>query len=179
MTGGPRTESHRVQDRKTPLRRLRIFPIGSAAAVLFLAPAIGPAPADAQVLNLLRAIGDGGSWVALPVEEGRASYRSPALPVAGIAVRGCVRIWSGNKGTWTLRAQDLMGEAKLAVTTEPDKPVKFDYKAGLQAQLELEVEWSESGDTELYLWVGLALQRDPPPEDGEEEERDICVPPPP
>lgn len=179
MTGGPRTESHCVQDRKTPLRRLRIFPIGSAAAVLFLAPALAPSPADAQVLNLLRAIGDGGSWVKLPVEEGRASYRSPALPVAGIAVNGCVRVWVGNKGAWTLRAQDLLGEAKLAVTTEPDKPVKFEFKAGFQAQLDLEVEWSESGDTDLYLWVGLALKQDPPPEESEEDERDICEPPPP
>lgn len=152
-----------------------------AAVVLSLALTSGAAPADAQVLNLLRAIGDGGSWVQLPVEAGRAAFRSPALPVGGIAVKGCVRIWRGNTGSWTLRARDLAGDAKLAVTTEPDKPVKFEYKAGFQAQLDLEVEWSESGDTDLYLWVGLALQEDPSEKEKEkeEDERDICQPPPP
>ena len=96
-------------------------------------------------------------------------------------MKGCVRIWRGNTGSWTLRARDLAGDAKLAVTTEPDKPVKFEYKAGFQAQLDLEVEWSESGDTDLYLWVGLALQEDPSEEEKEkeEDERDICQPPPP
>lgn len=163
-----------MQDRKTPLRRLRIIPIGSAAAVLFLAPAIGPAPADAQILELLRAINNGGSWINLEVKEGRAEYRSPVFPVAGMAVRGCVKIWDGNPGSWTLRAKDLLGEAELEVKTDSGKPVRFDYKGGLQAQLDLEVEWSEPGDTTLYVWVGVSLKAE-----RDEEERDICEPPPP
>lgn len=159
-------------------RRRRVLSCGSAAALLLLATALAPTPAEAQVLNLLRAVSNGGSWVKLPVEEGRATYRSPALPVAGIAVDGCLRIWSGNSGSWTIRAQDLLGDAKLAVTTAPDKPVKFDYKAGFQAQLDVEVEWSESVDTDLYMWVGLALQEDPSDKEDADEKRDICEPPP-
>lgn len=168
-----------MRDRKTRQRRCRAFSFGSAAGFLFLAATLSPAPAEAQVVNLLRAIGNGGSWVKLPVEEGRATYRSPALPVAGIAVNGCVRIWSGNRGSWTIRARDLLGETRLAVTTEPDKPVKFDYKAGFQAQLDVEVEWSEPGDTDLYVWVGLALQEEEPDKEDEDDKRDICEPPPP
>lgn len=167
-----------MHDRKRRQRRHRLLSVGTAAALLLLAAAFSPARAEAQILNLLRAISDGGSWVKLPVEEGRATYQSPTLPVAGIAVRGCVRIWSGNTGSWTLRARDLQGEARLAVTTEPDKPVSFDYKAGFQAQLDLEVEWSESGDTDLYIWVGLALQEEEPNEEDEDDRRDICQPPP-
>ncbi len=139
-----------------------------------LALLCSPTRAEAQVRQLLRAINDGGSWVKLPVEEGRAEYRSPVFPVAGMAVNGCVKIWDGNPGSWTLRARDLLGDAQLEATTESDKPVKFQYKGGFQAQLDLVVEWSEPGDTTLYLWVGVSLQ-----EERDEDERDICEPPPP
>ncbi len=154
-------------------RRRRIRAIGGAAALISLALLCGPAPAQAQVLQLLRAINDGGSWIKLPVEEGRAEYRGPVFPVAGMAVKGCVKIWDGNPGSWTLHARDLLGDAELEVTTESDKPVKFDYKGGLQAQLDLVVEWSEPGDTDLYLWIGVLLQQEE-----DDDERDICEPPP-
>ena len=146
---------------------------GIATAALSLALLCGAKPAEAQVLGLLRAINDGGSWIKLPVEEGRAEYRSPVFPVAGMAVKGCVKIWDGNPGSWTLRARDLLGDEKLEVTTDSDKPVRFDYKGGLQAQLDLVAEWSEPGDTTLYIWVGVSLT-----EEKDDEERDICEPPP-
>ena len=132
-----------------------------------------PAAAQAQVLDLLRAINDGGSWIKLTVEDGRAEFKSPVLPVAGLSVNGCLKIWDGNPGSWTLRARDLLGNAKLDVTTVSEKPVRFDYKGGMQAQLDLAVEWSESGETTLYLWVGVSLR------EAGDEERDICEPPPP
>lgn len=154
-------------------RHCRASSLGGAAAALSLALLCGPAPAEAQVLGLLRAINDGGSWINLEVKEGRADYRSPVFPVAGMAVKGCVKIWDGNPGSWTLRAKDLLGEAELEVTTDSAKPVRFDYKGGLQAQLDLEVEWSEPGGTTLYIWVGVSLK-----EEQDEEERDICEPPP-
>ena len=131
------------------------------------------APADAQVLALLRAIGEGGSWVKLPVENGRAEYRSPVFPVAGMAVNGCVKVWDGNPGSWTIRARDLLGETELEATTDREEPVRFQYEGGLQAQLDLVVEWSEPGSTTLYLWVGVSLQ-----DQKDEDERDICEPPP-
>lgn len=149
------------------------MPFGGAAAALSIVLLCGAAPAEAQVLELLRAINNGGSWIKLEVEEGRAEYRSPLFPVAGMAVNGCVKIWDGNQGSWTLRAKDLLGDDELEVTTDSDKPVRFDYKGGLQAQLDLQVEWSEPGDTTLYLWIGVSFQ-----DKQDDEERDICEPPP-
>ena len=144
-----------------------------AAALACLALIFAPARAGAQVSQLLRAISDGGSWIRLPVEKGRAEYRSPVLPVAGLTVRGCVKIWDGNPGSWTLRARDLLGDAELDVTTESQEPVKFDYQGGFRAQLDVVVEWSEPGDTTLYLWIGVSR-----PEEEDAGERDICQPPP-
>ena len=146
--------------------------MGALAALSPLLP-FGPAPAEAQILQLLRAVNDGGSWIKLEVEDGRAEFKSPVLPVAGMAVNGCVKVWDGNPGSWTLRARDLLGEEKLEVTTESDEPVRFDYQGGLRAQLELEVEWSEPGATTLYLWIGVSLP------EREDDGRDICEPPPP
>ena len=144
------------------------------AAILFVASLFSPASGEAQVLGILSAVSNGGSWVNLTVEGGRAEYRSPVLPVAGMAVNGCILVWAGHSGSWTVRAKDLLGEEMLEVTTESGKPVKFDYRAGLQAQLDLVVEWSEPKDTTLYLWVGVSLQ------DNKEKsgDRDICEPPP-
>ena len=162
-----------MRQAKANVRWCRAISFVGAAAALSLALLCGAKPTEAQVLGLLRAINDGGSWIKLPVEDGRAEYRSPVFPVAGMAVKGCVKIWDGNPGSWTLRAKDLLGDAELEVTTDSDKPVRFDYKGGLQAQLDLVAEWSEPGDTTLYIWVGVSLN-----EEKDDEERDICEPPP-
>ena len=162
-----------MRQAKARARCCRAISLGGAAAALSLALLCTPARADAQVLQLLRAINDGGSWIKLPVEDGRAEYSSPVFPVAGMTVKGCVKVWDGNPGSWTLRARDLLGDAELEATTESDKPVRFDYEGGLQAQLDLVVEWSEPGDTTLYLWIGVSLT-----EEKDDEERDICEPPP-
>ena len=150
---------------------------------VFLAAFLLPtAPADAQLVQLLKAIGNGGSWINLPVEKGRASLRSPIVPLAGMAFNGCLHVWSGHTGEWTMRAEDTLGGEKLEVVAEPGKPVRFDYKAGLRAQLDLNVEWSEPRDTTLFMWIGLARgKKEDEKGDGEEEKegRDICRPPPP
>ena len=162
-----------MRQAKAHVRWCRAISFVGAAAALSLALLCGAKPAEAQILELLRAINDGGSWIKLPVEDGRAEYRSPVFPVAGMTVKGCVKVWDGNPGSWTLRARDLLGDEKLEVTTDSDKPVRFDYKGGLQAQLDLVAEWSEAGNTTLYLWVGVSLN-----EEKDDEERDICEPPP-
>ena len=51
-----------------------------------------------------------------------------------------------------------MGDDELDITAVPGAPVKFDYKAGFQAQLDVNIEWSEPRDTTLFMWVGLAVQ---------------------
>lgn len=147
------------------------FALGLAVAALSGALAL-PAPAEGQIAQVLKAVNSGGSWIQLPVEAGRASYRSSAFPLAGMAFDGCVRIWERHSGSWTISARDAMGDARLDVTTAPGEPVRFDYKAGFQAQLEVDVEWSEPRDTTLFVWVGVSTAMN------QDADRDICQPPP-
>lgn len=142
--------------------------------LLALAVWFSPAPAEGQVFQLLKAVGNGGSWINLPVKKGRASLRSPVLPLAGLSINGCLHVWRRHSGSWTIRATDTLGGQELEAKLEPGTPTKFDYKAGLQAQLELEVEWSEPRDTTLIMWVGVERAKKKKKEDA----RDICQPPP-
>ena len=150
------------------------------AAFLAVASLFPAAPAEGQLIQLLRAIGNGGSWINLPVEKGRASLSSPVVPLSGLTIDGCLHVWSGHTGKWTVRAKDTLGDKELDFVAEPGKPVRFDYEAGLRAQLDLTIEWSEPRDTTLFLWIGLARgQKEDERKDGEEkneEGRDICRP---
>lgn len=149
-----------------------------AAAVAWglLLPA---SPAEGQVLQLMRTINDGGSWINLPVRKGRASVSSPAFPLAGLALDGCLLVWRGHSGEWTVRARDTLGDEELDVVAVPGRPVKFEYKAGFKAQLDLEVVWTEPRDTTLFMWVGLSRGPKKEEEGGrrDPDERDICRPP--
>ena len=170
-----RHRSESGQHRRTPV-------VAGSAVLLVLAMLSLPAPAEGQVMQLLRAVANGGSWINLPVEKGRASFQSPVFPLAGLSINGCLHVWSGHSGSWTVRAKDTVGGKELNVTMVPGTPARFDYKAGLQAQLDLEVEWSEPRDTTLFMWVGLARgKKEDEKKDGEEEKeegRDICRPAP-
>lgn len=140
-----------------------------------LAVCCSPVPAEGQILQLLKAVGNGGSWINLPVKKGRASLRSPVLPLAGLSINGCLHVWRRHSGSWTIRATDSVGGQELEAELEPGTPSKFDYKAGFQAKLEVEVEWSEPRDTTLFMWVGVERARKKRKKD---DERDICQPPP-
>ncbi len=150
------------------------------AALLAAASLFPAAAAEGQLMQLLKAIGDGGSWISLPVEKGRASLSSPVVPLAGMSINGCLHVWTGHSGKWTVRAKDTLGDETLDVVAEPGKPVRFDYKAGLRAQLDLNIQWSEPRDTTLFMWIGLARgKKEDEKKDGEEkkeEGRDICRP---
>ena len=167
-------EATALQHLNDPRPRLRPRFTLSLAAFLAAASLFPAAPAEGQFMQLLKAIGDGGSWISLPVEKGRASLSSPVVPLAGMSIDGCLHVWTGHSGKWTVRAKDTLGDETLDVVAEPGKPVRFDYKAGLQAQLELEVEWSEPRDTTLIMWVGVERAKKKKKEDA----RDICQPPP-
>ena len=150
------------------------------AAFLAVASLFPAAPAEGQLIQLMKAVANGGSWINLPVEKGRASLLSPVVPLAGLSINGCLHVWSGHSGQWTVRAADTRGDKKLDFVAEPGKPVRFDYKAGLQAQLDLKIEWSEPRDTTLFLWIGLARgKKEDEKKEGEEEKgSDICRPAP-
>lgn len=143
--------------------------VATLVAVAILASAL---PAQAQILELMRIVGEGGTWLGLPVTAGRASFVGPAVPVAGLSLDGCLRVWDGHSGEWTVRAEDKLGGSRLDVTAMPGQPVRFEFRGGLQAQLDVQVEWSEARDTTLHVWVGVA------PPSGRDDGRDICQPPP-
>lgn len=145
---------------------------GRTAALIAVALAVSAFPAQGQIFELMRIVGEGGSWLALPVTAGRASLQGPAVPVAGLALDGCLRVWDGHSGEWTIRAEDRLGGSRLDVTATPGQPVRFEFRGGVQAQLDVQVEWSEARDTTLHVWVGVA------PPSGRDGERDICQPPP-
>lgn len=153
--------------------RIRRAAAGVSLTVCSLLAALSaPTPATGQVLQLLQAVNNGGSWVRLPVEAGQATFRSPVFPLAGLAVDGCLKVWQRHSGSWTIRAHDTMGDDRLDVTTTPGEPVKFAYRAGIQAQLDVAIEWSEPADTTLFIWVGIS------PSGSRDNGRDICQPPP-
>ena len=144
----------------------------SLAAGSLVAVLAAPTPAHGQILQLLQAVNNGGSWIRLPVEAGQATYRSPVFPLAGLGVDGCLKVWERHSGSWTIRAHDTMGDDRLDVTATPGEPVKFAYQAGIQAQLDVAIEWSEPADTTLFIWVGISASG------ARDNGRDICQPPP-
>ena len=165
-----------ASERSPPGVRPASFPAASIwiHGVLALAVWSSPGPAEGQIVQLLKAVGNGGSWINLPVKEGRASLRSPVLPLAGLSVNGCLHVWERHSGSWTVRARDVIGGRELEARLEPGIPERFDYDAGFRAQLDLEVEWSEPRDTTLFMWVGIERAK----KRKKDDERDICQPPP-
>ena len=143
------------------------------AALSVLSLAVAPDAAEAQLGELFRAVANGGSWARLVVEEGRGRFRSAVLPVAVLSLEGCFQVWDGHSGTWRVRAEDLLGDAEIDVEVQPGEGVPFQYKAGLRAQIEITVEWSEPRDTTFVAWVGAegagvatlsGTSAEPPPE---------------
>lgn len=108
------------------------------------------------VEELMEGIRNGGGWVQIPIEEGRARIETTALPTMGLVFTGCAKVWDGHSGRWSFDARDALGTATVeAEQVEPGDPVPFTAPSGLRSRLELEIRWSEPRDTTLSLWVGL------------------------
>lgn len=127
-----------------------------ATAIGLLIPSAGSAQGIAQILEAVRV---GGSWVSLPVERGLARMTTMVLPSAGRTIRGCLEIWPGHSGQWTVRVADTYGNGRLEARARPSEDIPFSYSTGMMAQLDVEVEWSEPRDTTLLVWVGLENSR--------------------
>ncbi len=98
------------------------------------------------------------------VEGGEGSLRTVSLPVGGLSLTGCMQVWGGHSGSWDIRARDLYSEGAFDFLVRPGEPRSFAYQTGTQAQLQVDVRWSEPRDTTLLLWVGLdspRVRRDP------------------
>jgi hypothetical protein len=116
---------------------------------------LSPSPARAQGAELLQSIRQGGGWVEIPIADGSGVLRTDAVPTLGLTVTGCVNIWPGHSGRWSLEATDPMNGGSLDATVTPGEGVPFTYRTGLRSSLDVRVRWSEPRDTTLLLWVGL------------------------
>jgi hypothetical protein len=141
-----------------------------AATVVLLLAAARAAPASAQtVAGIMSGLRDGGGWVGIPIEDGEGTYTTIRLPTARMTLSGCVNVWYGHSGTWTIEARDQLTDSTLIIDAEPGIAVPFSHTFGMQAKLDFDFEWSEPRDTTLYLWVGVDT-------DGEGGEPPKCYP---
>lgn len=109
--------------------------------------------------DILSGLQKGGGWVNVPIEEGRGSYSTVRLPTVRMTVDGCVNVWYGHTGTWTIHARDAVTDSTLVIDAEPGIGVPFSHTFGMQAQIDFDFRWSEPRDTTLLLWVGVDLDR--------------------
>ncbi len=126
----------------------------------------GPVRAQSMT-DLMEVLRQGGGWIELPVKRGRANLVTARVPTAGLKVAGCLEIWPGHSGSWTMRIRDTYGNGRLDAEALPAQDVPFKYDTGLWAQLDIDVRWSEPRDTTLMVWVGLESAR---------RERSACEP---
>ena len=124
-----------------------------------------PAPVEAQsALDLLQSVSRGGGWVRIPIQSGKGALLTPPIPTFGVTLTGCMQVYPAFSGVWDITARDPLGNGLLEASVPAGQPVNFSYQTGPQAQLSVEVEWSEPRDTTLLVWVGLATpgrDRDP------------------
>jgi hypothetical protein len=115
-----------------------------------------PARTDAQVVSdVMAGIREGGSWVAIPIEDGRGTFSTVTLPTAGMTLQGCVNVWYGHSGTWSIEARERLRGSELTLDAEPGIGVPFSHEFGMRAQIDFDFRWSEARDTTLMLWVGV------------------------
>jgi hypothetical protein len=125
-------------------------------ALLLAAALLHPEAASAQPgAELLQSIQRGGGWVDIPIEGGAGGLRTDTVPTLGVTLAGCLTVWGGHSGEWTLEARDPVNGGRLDATASPGEGVPFTYRTGLQSVLDVRVRWSEPRDTVLRVWVGL------------------------
>lgn len=144
---------------------LRPTAVLAAATALLLLPAPGRSQAGADLLQSLR---QGGGWVSIPITGGQGALRTDTVPTLGVTLAGCLNVWGGHSGEWTIRARDPVNGGRLDATAVPGEGVPFSYRTGLRSLLDVEVRWSEPRDTTLLVWVGL--------EGVGRRNRDACAP---
>jgi hypothetical protein len=116
---------------------------------------------------MMAGLRSGGGWVSIPITKGTGTLATLPIPTLGLTLSGCVRVWDGHSGQWSIRAVDTIGLDSLRSSAAPGEGVRFSHGFGLRARLEFEFRWSEPRDTTLFLWVGL---------DRADKDRDPCMP---
>lgn len=130
----------------------------------------GSTTASAQsITGIMSGLREGGGWVGIPIEDGHGSYSTVRLPTARMTLSGCVNVWYGHSGSWTIEARDQLSDSTLVMRAEPGIPVLFAHTFGMQAKLDFDFRWSEPRDTTLMMWVGVDM-------DGDGGEPPVCNP---
>lgn len=141
----------------------------SVLLLLALTLAVAPSASAQGIATIMSGLREGGGWVGVPIEAGRGTYSTVRLPTAGMTLRGCVYVWYGHSGSWTIEARDQVADATVVLDAEPGIPVPFAHTFGMQAKLDFDFRWSEPRDTTLMMWVGVDM-------DGEGGEPPVCNP---
>jgi len=143
---------------------MRIVAPALAVLVLALSPSTGRGQ---SILDLLQSIKDGGGWVYIPIEAGRGTWVSQPLPTMELTLTGCMQVYAGHSGRWSIHARDPLGDGNLEASVTGGERVPFRYRTGRRAQLSVDARWSEARDTTLVVWVGLETPG---------QQRDVCEP---
>lgn len=128
-----------------------------AASTLLLLAVLGTVPTatSAQGPGLLEGVRKGGGWIAIPIEDGVGRLSTRPIPTLGLRFDGCLTVWGGHSGAWTLDARDVLSGERLEAVALPGRGLPFSHQAGVRSQVEVEVRWTEARDTVLQVWVGL------------------------
>jgi hypothetical protein len=114
------------------------------------------ARADAQVVSeVMAGLREGGGWVSIPIEDGYGTFSTVTLPTAGMTLKGCLNVWHGHSGSWTVEAHERLRDVIVTLDAEPGIGVPFEHEFGMRAQIDFDFRWSEPRDTTLMLWVGV------------------------
>jgi len=142
--------------------------LSTRLALALLTAATLALPAQAQnPMQLLQSIRQGGGWLAVPITDGAGEIATDTIPTFGLAVKGCLTIWPGHSGSWTVKVQDPLSDQRLDAETLPGVGVPFSYQGGPRSALDVQIGWSEPRDTTLLVWVGV---------DTGNPDRDACEP---
>ena len=145
------------------MHRRAVLPALALAASLVV-----PSTARAQAAGeLIQAMRQGGGWVYIPITAGAGGLSTDTIPTLSVPLSGCVTIWPGHTGEWTIAARDPLNGGRLDAVAVPGEGVPFAYRTGFRSLLDVRIRWSEPRDTLLHVWVGLDV-----PASG----RDACTP---
>jgi hypothetical protein len=132
----------------------------SVVAAMTLWVGVAAPPAAAQGMDeISRFMNDGGAWLSLDIEGGRGSFTGVRVPTMGMRFEGWFQVAEVHSGEWTIRVIDLQGPPDAGpvvdVTVKPGEQLPIAHSAGVMAQVQVDVQWSEPRDTILWVWVGL------------------------
>jgi hypothetical protein len=95
------------------------------AALALTLTAFLPTPLSGQdMVDLLHALQEGGTWVGIPIVDGIGSVSTVTLPTLGMTLRGCGQVYGAHTGLWAIQARDSLGRGRLNVEVEPGEPVE-------------------------------------------------------